>query len=95
MPVFVAKEGHEAALQEALVGLEAASRKDRGCLDYTVFSDDHRPGTYVLFEGWARREDLEAHNEEDHVKQFVKRVQSLQAVPFSVTSITPVTGTLN
>ncbi|MDQ0676120.1 quinol monooxygenase YgiN [Pseudarthrobacter siccitolerans] len=92
MPVFIAKEGHEATLQEALAKLESASRKDAGCLEYTVFSDDHRPGAFVLFEGWASREDLKAHNEEDHVKEFVQGVECLLAVPFSVTPITPLTG---
>jgi quinol monooxygenase YgiN len=92
MPVFIAKEGHEAALQEVLAELESASRKDAGCLEYTVFSDDHRPGTFVLFEGWISREDLKAHNEEDHVKDFVERVEPLLAVPFSVTPITPLTS---
>ena len=92
MPVFIAKEGHGATLRKALAELESASRKDAGCLEYTVFSDDHRPGTFVLFEGWASREDLKAHNEGDHVKEFVKGVESLLAVPFSVTPITPLTG---
>ena len=91
MPVFIAKAGHEADIQEALHALQALSRKDPGCLEYTVFSDEHRPGTFVLFEGWARDEDLEAHNEEDHVKEFVKEVEPLLAVPFSVTPITPLT----
>ncbi|MFJ5861763.1 putative quinol monooxygenase [Pseudarthrobacter sp. NPDC092439] len=89
MPVFTAKPGQEAALREALAGLQSASRKDAGCLEYTVFADDQRPGTFVLFEGWARHEDLEAHNEEDHVKDFVTRVQPLLAMPFTVTPITP------
>ena len=92
MPVFIAKAGHEATLHGALVGLQSASRIDAGCLEYTVFCDDQRPGTFVLFEGWATREDLVAHNEEDHVKEFVKGVEALLAVPFSVTPITPVTG---
>ncbi|MDQ0692113.1 putative quinol monooxygenase [Arthrobacter sp. W4I7] len=92
MPVFIAKEGHEATLQRALAELESASRKDGGCLEYSVFSDDHRPGAFVLFEGWASRGDLNAHNEEDHVKEFVKGVDFLLAVPFSVTPITPLTG---
>jgi quinol monooxygenase YgiN len=91
MPVFTAKTGQEATLREALVGLQAASRRDAGCLEYTVFADDQEPGTFVLFEGWARHEDLEAHNEEAHVKDFVKGVQSLLAAPFSVTPITPLT----
>lgn len=92
MPVFIAKEGREAVLREALAELEFESRKDVGCLEYTVFSDDHTPGTFVLFEGWARREDLQAHNEKDYVKEFVKGVESLLAAPFSVTPITPLTG---
>ncbi|MFJ6077064.1 putative quinol monooxygenase [Pseudarthrobacter sp. NPDC092419] len=91
-PVFIAEAGQEATLHEALVRLQSASREDPGCLEYTVFSDDQRPGTFVLFEGWASRGDLEAHNEENHVKEFVKEVHSLLAVPFSVTPITPLTG---
>lgn len=91
MPVFIAKEGHEADLQEALHALQTLSRKDPGCLEYTVFSDEHRPGTFVLFEGWARNEDLAAHNEEVHVKAIVKEVEPLLAVPFSVTPLSPLT----
>ncbi|MFE5839636.1 putative quinol monooxygenase [Arthrobacter sp. NPDC056493] len=91
MPVFIAKAGHEADLQEALHSLQTLSRKDPGCLEYTVFSDGQRPGTFVLLEGWARNEDLEAHNEEDHVKAFVNGVDRLLAVPFSVTPLAPLT----
>ncbi|MGO4187923.1 putative quinol monooxygenase [Pseudarthrobacter sp. TAF60_1] len=88
MPVFIAKAGHETHLQEALSALQAVSRKDPGCLEYTVFSDDQRPGTFVLIEGWARREDLAAHNEETHVKDFVKGSELLLVGPFSVTPLT-------
>ncbi|MGF9648399.1 putative quinol monooxygenase [Pseudarthrobacter oxydans] len=91
MPVFIAKAGHEADLQEALHALQTLSRKDPGCLEYTVFSDEHQPGTFVLFEGWARNEDLAAHNEEAHVKEFVKEVEPLLAAPFSVTPLSPLT----
>ncbi len=91
MPVFIAKAGHEADLQEALHSLQKLSRNDPGCLEYTVFSDGQRPGTFVLFECWAHDEDLEAHNEENHVKKFVKEVDQLLAVPFAVTPLTPLT----
>ncbi|MDR6986952.1 quinol monooxygenase YgiN [Paenarthrobacter nitroguajacolicus] len=89
MPVFVAEAGHEKDLQEALRSLQTQSRKDAGCLEYTVFSDAQRPGTFVLFEGWSRDEDLAAHNEESHVKDFMKEVSPLLAVPFSVTPLAP------
>lgn len=90
-PVFIAKAGHEADLQEALHTLQTRSRKDPGCLEYTVFSDGQRPGTFILFEGWARNEDLETHNQEGHVKEFVKEVDQLLAVPFAITLLTPLT----
>jgi len=92
MPVFIAKAGRETDLQEALHTLQTLSRQDPGCLEYTVFSDGQQPGTFVLFEGWASNEDLVAHNEENHVKEFVAAVEPLLAVPFSVTPLTPLDG---
>jgi quinol monooxygenase YgiN len=92
MPVFMAKAGHEVDLQKALHSLQTLSRNDPGCLEYTVFSDGQRPGTFVLFEGWACTEDFETHNKKDHVKEFVKGVDSLLAVPFAVTRLTPLTS---
>jgi quinol monooxygenase YgiN len=89
MPVFIAKTGHETELQEALLALQTISRTDPGCLQYAVFADAHQPGTFVLFEGWARSEDLKAHNDESHVKEFLKAVEPLMAVPFSVTPLAP------
>jgi quinol monooxygenase YgiN len=89
MPVFIAKEGREADLHEALQLLQAASRNDPGCLEYTVFSDDQRPGMFVLLERWASREALTAHNEETHVTEFITNCEQLVALPFTVTSLTP------
>ena len=89
MPVFIAKAGHETELQEALLTLQTISRKDPGCLQYTVFADAHRPGAFVLFEGWSGSEKLKDHNDESHVKEFVQAVEPLLAVPFSVTPLTP------
>ncbi|MFC8041443.1 putative quinol monooxygenase [Paenarthrobacter sp. NPDC057355] len=89
MPVFTARAGHERELQSVLSSLQAESRKDAGCLEYTVFADMQRPGTYVMFEGWARLEDLEDHNQQQHVKDFVEAVKPLLEVPFSVTTLEP------
>jgi quinol monooxygenase YgiN len=90
MPVFAARPGREAALREALAALQSASRRDPGCLEYTVFGDDQRPGTFVLFEGWASAEDLAAHNDKSHVQEFVQGVEPLLTEPFSVSPLTPI-----
>jgi quinol monooxygenase YgiN len=89
MPVFIAKEGRGGEVREALAKLQSESRSDPGCLEYTVFADDQRPGTFVLFEGWISDKDLIDHNELSHVKDFVQAVEPLLAVPFSVTPLTP------
>jgi len=91
MPVFTAKAGCEGELRTILGSLQTESRKDYGCLEYTVFADVQRPGTFVMFEGWARREDLEAHNRQQHVKDFVEAVKPMLEVPFSMTTLAPLT----
>jgi quinol monooxygenase YgiN len=38
-----------------------ASRAEPGCLEYTLSADPVDPRRVVLFERWARQEDLDAH----------------------------------
>ncbi|MDI2033216.1 putative quinol monooxygenase [Paenarthrobacter nitroguajacolicus] len=89
MPVFTAKAGHETELRNALRSLQTLSRQDCGCLEYTVYADVQRPGTFVMLEGWTCHEDLEAHNQQQHVKDFVEAVRPLLEKPFSVTTLAP------
>ena len=37
------------------------SRAETGCLEYTFSADPLNPGRVLLFERWARQEDLDAH----------------------------------
>jgi len=37
------------------------SRAEPGCLEYTLSADPTDPRRVMLFERWARREDLDAH----------------------------------
>jgi quinol monooxygenase YgiN len=37
------------------------SRAEPGCLEYTLSADPTDPGRVMLFERWARQEDLDAH----------------------------------
>jgi len=38
-----------------------ASRAEHGCLEYTLSADPTDPGRIMLFERWARQEDLDNH----------------------------------
>jgi quinol monooxygenase YgiN len=86
MPVFTPKLDRAAELRTVLHQLQQRSRKDQGCIEYSVYAVD---GRFVLIEGWESQADLDNHNEQDHVREFVDSSTDLLAEPFTVTPITP------
>ncbi|MGO9058419.1 MAG: putative quinol monooxygenase [Candidatus Binataceae bacterium] len=50
----------EAFLAGRIDGMRA-SRAEHGCLEYTLSADPTDPGRVMLFERWARQEDLDNH----------------------------------
>lgn len=48
----------------------AASRGERGCLDYTVCADQEHPGRVIVFERWASHDDLVEHFRTPHIAAF-------------------------
>ncbi len=50
----------EAFLAGRIEGMRT-SRAEPGCLEYTMSADPVDPRRVVLFERWARQEDLDAH----------------------------------
>jgi quinol monooxygenase YgiN len=50
----------EAFLAGRIEGMRT-SRAEPGCLEYTLSADPTNPGRVMLFERWARQEDLDAH----------------------------------
>ncbi|WP_246036124.1 putative quinol monooxygenase [Sinomonas susongensis] len=86
MPVFTPEPGREAELRGALLDLQRTSRLDHGCIEYSVYAVD---GRFVLIEGWDSRTDLQKHNEQGHVRDFVALCSDLLAEPFTVTPMTP------
>ncbi|MGT2463888.1 putative quinol monooxygenase [Sinomonas atrocyanea] len=87
MPVFIPSPDRAGELRTALHELQQTSRKDPGCIEYSVYEAD---GRFVLIEGWDSRADLESHNEQAHVQEFVGSSADLLAEPFTVARITPV-----
>jgi quinol monooxygenase YgiN len=53
-------EKREAFLAGRIEGMRT-SRAEPGCLEYTMSADPIDPGRVVLFERWARQQDLDAH----------------------------------
>lgn len=48
----------------------AATHKEKGCESYDLFSSITEPNQFVFVERWASREDLSAHFETPHLKEW-------------------------
>ncbi|WP_108251345.1 putative quinol monooxygenase [Planctomonas deserti] len=71
LPILEAKRGHDEEVRRLVTDLQAASRRDTGCLDYTVFRHEDSWSTFVLHEEWTSAEAWEAHNAQPHVAEFL------------------------
>ena len=59
-----------AALKDAIGTMEAASRAEDGCEDYTFSVELNNPGVLRITEKWNSVEDLKAHFGEPHMATF-------------------------
>jgi quinol monooxygenase YgiN len=89
IPVFEAKPGFEHELARLLSELQTASRRDDGCLEYSVFNDAEAPGTFLLYEKWTSSTALDVHNEQQHVKDFLVAAQRVMARDLRVHRLDP------
>ncbi len=83
-PVFVARPGQEAALQDALILLSKQSREEAGCLEYTLLEDRNDPARLSIYERWIDTAAIDAHDQTAHVAAFVVRFDELLAEPLTV-----------
>lgn len=70
--LFQAKAGHEQELAAALAALIEPSRKDSGCLLYTLYRDPSDAGRFVFIEKWADRDSLSQHERTPHFRNLLK-----------------------
>ncbi|WP_411561631.1 putative quinol monooxygenase [Pseudomonas shirazensis] len=76
-----AKEGSQAALQQAFSKLVPASQAEVGCVQYLLHTDVADATTFVLYEVWASKADFDAHFELSHSVEFGAAAKDLLAEP--------------
>ncbi|MHA7294718.1 putative quinol monooxygenase [Arthrobacter sp. HLT1-21] len=91
VPVFEARPEQAATLGRLLSELAVISRRDEGCITYSVHTDVENPSRFVLYEVWESADSLVAHDGTDHVRQFLIDVSNLLKVPFQVSRLQKVT----
>ena len=72
-----AKEGQQLLLEAELRALVAPTRKEEGCLQYDLHAAADHPGSYLLHEVWASREDHGAHTRTPHFLRWNARKDAL------------------
>ncbi|ABV88271.1 putative quinol monooxygenase [Shewanella pealeana] len=54
-----------------LIKVIATTREEKGCLQYDLHQDNENPAHFTFYENWASREDLKAHLNTQHIKDYV------------------------
>jgi quinol monooxygenase YgiN len=88
-----AKAGSESALRDLLVPFARSSRKEPGCLVYTLMEVISEPGRFLTFERWTDKAALGAHMVTPAIKAIVPKLEPLLAKPFTQIFLNGLTGT--
>ncbi|NNH68573.1 antibiotic biosynthesis monooxygenase [Nocardia uniformis] len=67
------KPEREAELRELLLSFVAPTRAEEGSLEYHFHEDNAEPGSFVFYEVWRSKEDLDRHLELPHMRDFWER----------------------
>ena len=69
--VIKAKEGHEEAVKKGCIGLLEPTRKEKGCINYTLHMDPNDKGRFMFYENWESKELWDIHLATPHIKDLV------------------------
>lgn len=76
-----AKPGKEAEVLEILHSFVAPTRAEKGCVNYDLHVLKDQPGTFMFYENWETKADLDAHSKMPHLKPLGARADELLAKP--------------
>jgi quinol monooxygenase YgiN len=78
---FIAKPGKEEALKTVLTALIAPTRRELGCYQYDLLTNQHEPREFCFVERWESEKSLDQHGETAHLKTAIADVETLVEVP--------------
>lgn len=89
---FTVKPGQEEEARTASEALVAPTHAEEGCILYALHQGVDDPRRLAFVERWASRQQLEAHLESDHIKQWFARVDELFSDRGDIVVYSPVAG---
>jgi quinol monooxygenase YgiN len=74
-----AKPGREAVVRRELLKLVRATRREKGCINYDLHTDDADPRLFMFHENWTDKAALAAHAASPHMKAWAMARKGLIA----------------
>ena len=62
-------------VRSQLVGLVEPSRKERGCIHYSLYQDNDTPAVLFVYEKWQSKQDLDAHMQTAHFRECFSPIE--------------------
>jgi quinol monooxygenase YgiN len=76
---IVAKKVAIEAVKAELLKLVVPTRKESGCIEYSLHQDNQDPAVFLFYETWDSDASLEEHKNTDHYKAYVRALDGLIA----------------
>lgn len=77
-----AKPGKESELENELIAVSEASRKESTCLMYRLHQDLNNPAHFVLYENWTSKASHEQQFQKPYIIALVSKLEQLLAKPY-------------
>ena len=76
--LFIKNESIESFKKQA-VEIIQKTRKEKGCIFYSLFQDVSSPGEFLFYEEYARQDALDIHSNSEYLKTFRTIVSNMQS----------------
>ena len=73
---FYIKEDKKSQFLKEIEGLISASKKDEGCLEYSLYESINSQQEFVMIENWESQETIEKHNTNPLLVAFAKNLST-------------------
>ena len=80
-----AKQGKENAVKQELAALIGPTRKEPGCISYILHQSAEDKTSFMFYEHWADKKDLDEHLKKPYIKTFMETAEKLLDGPVTIT----------
>lgn len=78
--LLVEEEKNRKPLIEAATELVELSLRDKGCVDYDLYASTTEDDRFLIYETWESEADLKRHEESEHFRRLVPRLEELSTM---------------